>query len=140
MQVTAIAKNIKISPQKARLVVAQIKKMKPQQAVAMLDFVNKKSAIPLKKVIASAIANSVHNSGLNQDSLMFKSIEVSGGRVLKRFRPVSRGRAHSILKRTSHIKVVLEAGENKTNMSNKSNTSIMSQKKESEGGGRGPKS
>lgn len=116
MQVTATAKNIRISAKKVRLVTDQIKKMTPQEALPLLDFVQKSSSIPVKKVIASAVANAKNNLGLDEGSLKFKSIIVMEGPVFKRYRPVSRGRAHSILKRTSHIKVTLE-GEAKKKVS-----------------------
>ncbi|MBI3283134.1 50S ribosomal protein L22 [Candidatus Curtissbacteria bacterium] len=113
MQVTATAKNIRISPKKVRLVVSQIKKMNPQQAIEILAFTRKSSAKPIGKVIASAIANAKNNFGLNQTNLRFKSILVGIGPVAKRYRPISRGRPHSILKRTSHIKVILEGEQPK---------------------------
>lgn len=113
MEVTATAKNIRISPKKVRLVVDQIKKMNPHQALAILDFTPKSSAKPIKKVIASAIANAKNNLGLKEATLKFKSIVVGKGPVSKRYQPISRGRAHSILKRTSHIKVVLEGEQPK---------------------------
>ena len=137
MEITATAKNIRISPQKVRIVVEEIKKTKPQEAVALLDFVAKSAAQPLKKVIASAIANAKNNLGLDAKTLVFKSIQVGGGRSLKRFRAVSRGRSHAILKRTSHIKVVLVVEKNKTN---KSNMSSVSNIKEIEGSAHGSKS
>ncbi len=112
MQVIAVAKNIRISPEKVRLVVDQIKKMSPAKAITILDFIPKSSSKPLKKVINSAIANAKNNFGLDERTLNFKSILVNKGRVLKRNQPISRGRAHRILKRTSHIKVILE-GETK---------------------------
>lgn len=108
MEVTAIAKYIRISPQKMGLVVDQIKKMPPAKAVAMLDFINKSASPVLRKVIASAIANAKNNHNLKEDALLFKRIEVASGPASKRYRPISRGRAHTILKRTSHIRVVLE--------------------------------
>ena len=113
MEVIAIAKNIRISPQKVRLVVDQIKKLPPQKAIEILDFTLKKASLPLKKVIQSAIANATNNFGLDQSSLTLKSILVGKGPVAKRNQPVSRGRAHSILKRTSHIKVILEGEKSK---------------------------
>ncbi len=113
MEITATAKNVRVSPEKVRLVVAQIKKMSPSKAVLLLAFINKSSALPLKKVISSAIANAKNNFGLEESSLAFKSVLVGKGIVFKRYRPVARGRAHSILKRTSHIQVILE-GEPKT--------------------------
>ncbi len=108
MEVTAYAKNIRTSPQKVRLVTDQIKKFHPQEAIKILEFISKKSAMPVKKVILSAIANAKNNHGLSEETLVFKEILVEKGRVAKRVRAVARGRAHSILKRTSHIKIILE--------------------------------
>lgn len=113
MEVTATAKNIRISPKKVRLVIDQIKKMDPLQALSILDFIAKSSSRPIKKVILSAVANAKNNLGLDESSLKFKSILVEKGPVLKRYQPISRGRAHSILKRSSHIKVILEGEEPK---------------------------
>lgn len=113
MEVVAIAKNVRISPEKMRLVAVQVKNMTPQQAIKILDFVPKKSSLSLKKVIASAIANAKNNFDLSEDSLAFREISVTKGMVFKRFRAVARGRVHPILKRTSHIKVVLEGEEKK---------------------------
>ena len=107
MEVVAIAKNIRISPQKVRLVVDQIKKLSPANAVKILDHVSQRASLPLKKVIASAIANAQNNFGLNRNTLTIKEITVGKGPSFKRFRPIARGRAHSILKRTSNIRVVL---------------------------------
>ena len=112
MEVIATARYIRISPQKLGLVVAQIRKMPPQQAIAVLGFTGKKSAGPLKKVIASAIANAKNNFGLDENTLTFKSILVGIGPSSERYRPIARGRSHPILKRTTHIKVILE-GETK---------------------------
>lgn len=113
MEVTAIAKNVRVSPQKVRLVVDQIKRMPPGKAITILDFVNKSAAKPLKKVIASAIANAKNNFGLVDNTLSFKSVLVGKGMVSKRYQPVARGRAHPILKRTSHITVILEGEQAK---------------------------
>ncbi len=112
MEVTAIAKNQRISPQKARLVVGQIKKMKPQEAVQILEFLPQKSSLLIRKVILSAIANAKNNYDIAEESLKFNQIQIGRGPILKRYRPVARGRAHSILKRTANIRVVLE-GEKK---------------------------
>ena len=116
MEIVAVAKNVRISPQKVRLVASQIKKMRPQEAIKMLDFIPKGASTVLKKVIASAIANAKNNFNLSEDTLTFKEISVTKGIVFKRYRAVSRGRVHPILKRTSHIKVVLE-GEQKKKVS-----------------------
>jgi len=113
MEVRAIAKNVRVSPQKAKLVVDQIKKMKPDKAIKILDFIPKSASGVIKKVILSAVANAKNNLGLAEDTLVFKELTVSKGVVFKRYRAVARGRAHPILKRTSHIKVVLEGEQKK---------------------------
>ncbi|MDP2632226.1 MAG: 50S ribosomal protein L22 [Candidatus Curtissbacteria bacterium] len=113
MQVVAKANNIRISPEKVRLLVDQIKKMQPSKSMIVLNLVHKSSAEPLVKVIGSAIANAKNNFGLDEQSLTFQSILVGRGPMFKRFQPVARGRAHSILKRTSHITVILEGEQKK---------------------------
>ena len=125
MEVTAIAKNVRISPKKVRLVIDQIKNRKPQDAVKILDFANKRSAPAIKKAIMSAIANAKNNYALDEGSLVFKQISASKGLTFKRFRPVSRGRVHHILKRASHLTVVLE-GEEKKKVSEASDVSKVS--------------
>ena len=111
MQVQAIGNNIRISPQKVRLVTDQIKKISPQRSLSILNHVPQKAAKPLKKLIASVIANAQNNNGLDAASLTFKEINVTKGQVFKRFRAVSRGRAHSILRRTSNIKIIVEGSK-----------------------------
>lgn len=113
MEVKAIAKNVRVSPKKAKLVIDQIKNKKPQEAVKILDFVNKKPALEIKKLIMSAIANANTNRNLDVASLFIKQISANKGLTFKRYRPISRGRVHHILKRTSHLTVVLEGEEKK---------------------------
>lgn len=107
MEVKAITKNIRISPEKMNLLAVQIKKTNPLQAIDILAMVNKSSAPILKKIIKSAVANAKHNFNLSESDLVFKEIIVTKGPMFKRYQPVSRGRAHHILKRTSHVTVVL---------------------------------
>ncbi len=107
MQVISTAKNVRVSPEKVRLVVAQIKKMAPAKAIEILEFVPNKSSKPLKKVIMSAMADAKNNFNLDESSLAFAEINVGKGISFKRFRPISRGRAHAILKKTSIIRVTL---------------------------------
>ena len=113
MEIKAEAKHIRISPRKVRLVAKAIKKLTAQQAIETLKFINKRAAEPLNKLIRSAIANAKNNFGLKPESLKIKEVQVGEGPTLKRWRAVSRGRAHPIMKRTSHIKITLE-GENGT--------------------------
>lgn len=80
---------------------------KVEDVLNNLSFLAKRSALPLEKLIRSAVANA-KNLSLETESLVIKEIRVDGGKILYRRRPVSRGRAHPIKKRTSHIMIVLE--------------------------------
>lgn len=80
----------------------------PEKALEVLKYTPKAAALPLSKVIKSAVANAVHNLKMDKQKLIIKEILVNEGPTLKRFKARSRGMAHPILKRTSHIKVVLE--------------------------------
>lgn len=114
MLVKAKAINLRVSPQKAKLVVDQIKKMKPSDALAILTHTPKKVAPILGKVIASAVANAKASHNLEEKSLTFKEILIGKGITFKRFREGSRGRARPILKRTTNLTVVLEGVEPQT--------------------------
>lgn len=114
LQTQAKVKNIRISSEKVNLVVSQIKKLTPMQAVEMLNFVPKSAAPVLKKLIKSAIANAKNNQGATEGNLKFKEIIVTKGPSYKRFQPISRGRVHHILKRTCHITVILETDDKKS--------------------------
>ena len=121
MQSTATQKFIRMSPKKIRIVVAEIKKMKPAAAIEILPYVAKRSAEPLNKVIKAAIANA-RMKGAKVEDLVFKEIQIGEGPRLKRINPVSKGRAHAIKKRMSHIRVVLETVEKPVKETKKSGT------------------
>lgn len=106
-----MAKNIRISPRKAKLVADLVRRQTPSQALTSLKFTTKRAGEPLSKAIASAIANAKHNFGLDEKLLKFKKLEILKGRTIKRYRFAARGRVRPILKRTTNIKVVLEAEE-----------------------------
>ncbi len=106
METQALARYIRISPRKLLVIARLVDKMKPEAALEKLDTVNKKGAGLLKQVIQSALANAKAHR-MDTAKLHFKSIEVSKGTVMKRFRAVSRGMAHTYKKKTSHIKVVV---------------------------------
>jgi len=106
--IKAEQKYIRMSPQKVRKVAELIKGLSPVQAVNELKFVNKRAAKPLRKTIKQAIANAQNNEKMDKENLEFKSIQIMPGATLKRWRAVARGRAHEILKRTSHIRVILK--------------------------------
>jgi large subunit ribosomal protein L22 len=105
----AIAKHnfARISPQKARLVADLIRGKSVDQALEILTFSNKKAADLIKKVLESAIANAEHNEGADIDDLNVARIFVDEGPVMKRIMPRAKGRADRILKRSSHITVVV---------------------------------
>jgi large subunit ribosomal protein L22 len=113
MQAISTQKNVRMSPRKLRIVVGMIKNLKPQEAVRVLPLVQKRAAEPLGKVVKSAVANAVEK-GANPGSLVFKEIQIGEGPRLKRFRAVSRGQAHSIIKKTSHIRIIVETVEPKS--------------------------
>jgi large subunit ribosomal protein L22 len=104
----AISKNLRVSPKKVRLVAENLSGKPAQEVLDSLRFVPKKAAVPITKVLKSAVANAKNNKQLKPEGLVIKEILVDAGPTLKRIRPVSRGGAHQILKRTSHIKVILE--------------------------------
>jgi len=107
METKAVAKYIRISPQKARLVADVVRGMEVETAITTLRFMPKKAARILRKVIESAVANADQNDSIDVDTLFVKEIHVDGGPMLKRFRPRAQGRATRILKRSSHITVVV---------------------------------
>jgi large subunit ribosomal protein L22 len=108
METKAVAKYIRISPQKARLVADTVRGMNVDEAITALRFMPKKGARILRKVIESAVANADQMETIDVDTLYIKSIEINGGPSLKRFRPRAMGRATRIIKRTSHITVVVD--------------------------------
>lgn len=111
MQAKAIAKNIRISPRKVRQVVNLIRGKKVADALAILQFTPKGSTEPVTKVLKSAVANAEHNLDMNADDLIVAEIFVDQGPTLKRIKPRAMGRADRIMKRSSHITVVV--GEKK---------------------------
>jgi len=107
MEAIAIHKFARGSAQKARLVVDQIRGLGVEKALEILEFSNKGAADLVKKVLNSAIANAEHNEGADIDELFVKTIMVDDGPTMKRIKPRAKGRADRILKRTSHITVVV---------------------------------
>jgi large subunit ribosomal protein L22 len=107
MQVSAILRHARISPQKCRLVADQVRGMPVERALQTLMFSNKKAASMVRKVLESAIANAEHNEGADIDELNVASIMVDEGPVMKRMHARAKGRGNRIVKRTSHIKVTV---------------------------------
>ncbi|MDD2806929.1 MAG: 50S ribosomal protein L22 [Patescibacteria group bacterium] len=106
-EVKASARFIHIAPKKVRLVIENIKKMGAEQAVDYLRFVNRSASLPVTKLLKSAIANAENNFQLDKKDLFIKNITADGGPVLKRYRPRAHGSSAAILKRTSHINLIL---------------------------------
>lgn len=107
----AVAKHVRISPYKVRVVLDVIRGKGYREAVAILENTPKSASEPIKKVLMSAAANAENNQGYNKDNLYVAECYADQGPTLKRVQPVSKGRAYRILKRTSHITVVLDAKE-----------------------------
>jgi len=103
----AIAKNIRISPRKVNLVAKLIQGENAEASSILLSRIPKKAAGMLKKVVDAALANAKHNDGANTSGLVIKRVLALKAPMLKRFRPISRGRAAPLLKRTSHIRIEL---------------------------------
>ena len=107
MEAKAIAKNIRISADKARLVADLIRGKKVDEAMSILKNMNKKAARVIEKVLTSAVANATSNHNLNKDKLYVKETYVNEGPVMKRMIMDSRGHVGRNDRRTSHVTVVV---------------------------------
>lgn len=115
MLIKAEQRYIRTSPQKLREVVRGFKKINdPQKFVDYLKFSDKRAARPLAKTLKSAIANAKSRGQTGE--LTIREFQIGEGPTMKRFRAASRGMAHKILKRTSHIRIILETKENIENV------------------------
>lgn len=110
-EVSATLRNLQMSPRKVRLVADLIRGASVKEAQTQLQFSAKGASKPVLKLLNSAIANADHNFNLDTSSLRIKTILVNEGPVLKRFMPRAFGRATTIRKRMSHVKIVLEGEE-----------------------------
>lgn len=108
MDVRAVAKYVRVQPRKVRLVASEVRGKSARAAVDLLRFHPSKGARALRKVLISAMANAQENHGANPDTLRILKISVDEGPRLKRIRPRAMGRVNRILKKTSHITVVVE--------------------------------
>ena len=109
MNAKAITKYVRISPRKARLAAALIRGLSVQQATAQLMFSNLKGGRLLQKTLDSAVANAETQLDVKRESLKVTEVRVDEGPRLKRAKPKNRGGRHAILKRTSHLTVVVSA-------------------------------
>ena len=111
MNVTAIAKGVRISPRKVSLVASLVRGRTVADALVILEHTPKRAAKPVAKAIASAKANAVTNHSADEKSLIIEHLSVTAGERIKRFRPAAQGRALPYQKKTSHIHVVLSGAE-----------------------------
>ncbi len=108
MEVRAITKYTGISPQKTRWVIDQVRGMQAEQALALLRYMRQSAAVPVAKTIASALANAEENLGLAREDMFIATIVADGAPVRRWRRFGARGRFKPIIRRSSHITVVLE--------------------------------
>lgn len=108
MEVKAVAKTVRCTPRKTRLVLDLIRGKSVDEALAILKFMPNQAADAVSKVVKSAAANATNNHNLDGSKLYIKKCFADEGVVLKRFMPRAKGNASQILKRTSHITVVVE--------------------------------
>ncbi|MBS3820706.1 MAG: 50S ribosomal protein L22 [Planctomycetes bacterium] len=100
----------RIAPRKARLIADMVRGLDVQDALNVLKFTPNRAAPMISKVVTSAVANA-NEAEADVDLLVIVEIRIDEGPTMKRFRPKDRGRAHGILKRTSHISVAVEEEE-----------------------------
>jgi large subunit ribosomal protein L22 len=107
MEVKAVVKDTGVSPQKIRLLVDMVRGKKVEEALNMLRFSPSPLARVVAKVVKSAAANAENNFQMEPSDLRIVTIYADEAKPMKRFRPISRGRAHPIIKRSSHITVIV---------------------------------
>lgn len=107
MEVRATAKQVGVSPQKLWLLLAEVRGKRVDEALAMLRFAPTPAARAVARVVKSAAANAENNFQMTPSNLRIVRIYADKGSTTKRFRPQARGRANPILKRSSHITVVV---------------------------------
>lgn len=110
-EVRAVARHVRMSPQKVRLVIDQVRGKDATEALTLLKFMPQRAAKPVYKVIASAVSNAEENFGMNREDLYIARILADGGPTRRWRRFGARGRFKPILKRSSHIMVVLKEYE-----------------------------
>jgi large subunit ribosomal protein L22 len=111
MEAVAKLNNYPTSPRKMRLLVDMIRGMQVEKALAILEHNPKHPAVPLRKLVISAISNwKAKNEGADENTLIVKTIMVDGARVIKRMRPAPQGRGYRVRKRSNHVTVIVDAG------------------------------
>ena len=111
MEVKATLRHLRISPRKTRMVADLVRGKKATEAKTLLEFAIKRGALPVLKLLNSAIASVSHNFQIEEGNLIISKISVDEGPTLKRWHPMSKGRAYPIMKRTCHINLILTDGK-----------------------------
>ena len=104
----AIAKNVRLTPRKARLVIDLVRGMNVKEALGLLENTNKAASTPVAKLIKSAAANATNNFGMDEDSLYISEIYATDGLRMKRYLPRAKGSASGLVKRNCHLTVVVK--------------------------------
>jgi large subunit ribosomal protein L22 len=108
MVVKAIAKGVRLSPRKVSVIASLVRGRSVEDALTILEHAPRRSAMAVKKAVASAQANADHNHGFKPNTLRILEISVTPGPRLKRYRPAAHGRALPFMRRTSNIRVVVD--------------------------------
>ena len=108
MEVKAVTRYVRIAPRKVRIVTELVKGKSAEEALTILKFLPKKAARLVSKTLQSAVANAEQNPNIDVDTLYIKRIYVDEGPTMKRWRARAMGRATRILKRSSHITIILD--------------------------------
>ena len=108
MEAKATLRYIRISPRKVSILCDQIRGKSVKDAEAILALIPKAASDPLAKLVHSAATNAENNHGMDPEKLYVAQVYATPGPIIKRYRPVSKGRAHHIMKRTSHMTVVVK--------------------------------
>ena len=108
MEVKASAKSLTASPRKMRLITDRLSGLSVDQALALLRYMPSPHARSVSKVVLSAASNAENNFNMDVDDLVIKRAYEDEGRTMKRFRARSRGRASPLLKRSSHVTIILD--------------------------------
>ncbi len=135
MAVTVKLKYLRIAPRKVRIIADMIRQKTIGEAESQLEFVVKKAARPLKKLLDSATASAKNNLHIEKSNLYISKIVVDEGPTLKRHRPRARGRFFQILKRSSHITLTLEQISDKNQKGKAIAKERLDTKKQERGGG-----
>ncbi|MBI4128522.1 MAG: 50S ribosomal protein L22 [Parcubacteria group bacterium] len=108
MDIHAQLKYLRMAPRKVRRVADRIRGLGVSEAEVQLDMLPKAASEPLRKLLKSAVNNAEKNFSVGRERLFVRNVTVDGGPVLKRYRPRAYGRAFPILKRTSHVRMVID--------------------------------